>query len=398
MVLGAALVLLGAGIPASQTQAQTLEKARSQFEASLKLLEAEYTESITAYRDKYLKSLDTLESQFADEGKLAPVLAVRAERERFGAENAAVPPLGEAPKGLARLQTRFIEVLKDARKKHAEQALALLGNYLKGLEELQTELVRKRRIDDALAVKQETDQARFVQAEFEAQSVATEVPQLPSMDKPTKPSTVAKPRERQTPTVRPYAPAPIREPPVTTPREGRRETVVEDPDLIVIEPSGWVKIFESDDPTVWNTESSRPGAWAVPASQAPRDMLYLRITRTDSGEAVIMALTRDDLLRSGEQFSRYGWQGDLNLAYGGRHVGIYDKRTPLHMQMSDEELVSVYKPYEDYSGWGFGHRAYRDDTQGQAWGGREIGKTVFRIEVTAGPLTAEEQGLLLRQE
>ncbi len=400
MIVGAMLVLLFAGLAAQQTRAQSLGRAKTQFEEALEALEKEYNGSIKTYRDKYIKSLDGLESQFTDDGKLEPVLALRAERDRFKAENAASPPLRNAPKGLAHLQTRFIEVLKDARKKHADRALALVAQYLKKLEELQTELVRKKRIDDALAVKQEADQARFIQSEYEAKAAETGIPALPALSTPRVPSTAVTPRT---------FPREEREPPVrrhTTPSTVRHEGVPRvkppempaDPDLIVIEPTGWTKLFESDDPAVWNTDSKREGGWAIPVSEAPRDMLFLRITRTDSGNAVIMALTRDDLLKSGEQFSRYGWQGDLNLAYGGRHLGIYDKRKPLHMHMSDAELISVYKPYADFSGWGFGHRAYRDDVQGQAWAGREVGKVVLRIDVTAGPLSAEEQRLLLKQE
>ena len=397
-----ALLLLGTCAAAQVRQAQSLDRASAQFETALKRLETEYIESLTSFRDKYVTSLDGLESQFTDAGQLEPVLALRAERQRFKEENAAAPPARNAPKGLAHLQKRFIEVLKDAGKKHADRALALLNQYLKRLEELQTELVRKKRIDDALAVKQEADRVRFIKAEMETTAAQTGIPELPGEPGVEEPAGVATPRAARPPAPRPSPPppAPTRtapEPRTVEPREEPRETA-DDPDLIVIEPSGWTKLFESDDPAVWNTESAREGAWAVPAAGAPRDMLYLRITRADTGEAVIMALTRDDLLQSGEQFSRYGWQGDLNLAYGGRHLGIYDKRIALHMYMSDEQLISVYKPYEDFSGWGFGHRAYRDDMQGQAWAGREITKTVLRIEATAGPLSADEQGLLLKQE
>jgi hypothetical protein len=398
MVLGVTIGLLLAGTAAQQAYAQSVERTKTQFEGALRQLEREYADSVKTYRDKYVKSLDGLETQFTDAGKLEPVLALRAERDRFKAENAASPSLRNAPKDLAHLQTRFIEVLKGARKKHADRALALLTQYLKKLEELQTELVRKKRIDDALAVKQEADQARFIQAEYEAKAAETGIPALPALFTPRKTTGGATPRtfpreDRPSSVHRPAAPPVTPRPERVSPRE-----TPSDPDLIVIEPTGWTKLFESADPAVWNTESNAEGNWAVPSSEAPRDMLFLRVTRVDSGEAVIMALTRDDLLKSGEQFSRYGWQGDLNLAYGGRHLGIYDKSKPLNMHMPDEELISVYKPYSDLSGWGFGHRAYRDDVQGQAWAGQEIGKTALRIDVTPGPLSAAEQGLLLKQE
>jgi len=162
-----------------KAETDSIKKARMQFASSLKQLEKAYAESVIAYRDTYLKSLDKLASQFTRTGELAPVMALRAEKKRFLAENAAASPPQDAPKDLARLQTRFIEVLRQARKKHAHRLHALVSKYLEQLNMMQSDFVRKEQIDDALAVKQEAAKARLVQSEFEAKAAKTDIPELP---------------------------------------------------------------------------------------------------------------------------------------------------------------------------------------------------------------------------
>jgi serine/threonine protein kinase len=109
--------------------------------------------------------------------------------------------------------------------------------------------------------------------------------------------------------------------------EDRRQLVTRDDPgagpALADAPGGWVVLFRSADPSVWNTDSPDDRRFAVPVARAPRDVRYLRLKRTDTGEALIVPITRARLTQQpgslGEQF---GWDGSAAEAFRARHLGI----------------------------------------------------------------------------
>jgi hypothetical protein len=163
----------------------------------------------------------------------------------------------------------------------------------------------------------------------------------------------------------------------------------------------WTVIFRGDDPKSWNTDSgdeSADNGFAIALKSAPKTVHYLRLKRMDSGDAVIVAITRLQLGRSG------GIQGDLiwtgNSGVRGpadnqcRLLGIARKSWPTG---DGDLLVNRARGEADkgYRGWGFSKAASSDTTQTYSWNGDPIGKTIFEIAVTDDDLTEEERKLLL---
>ena len=125
--------------------------------------------------------------------------------------------------------------------------------------------------------------------------------------------------------------------------------------------------------------------------KTPKDAKYLKFTRMDKKEYVIIPITNDKLLENGDVSERYGWSGLSGSAYKANHLGIYDKSSKV-----PRKQVSIrYTPDVDKLGWGFGHKTFVDDRQYYSWGGEEIKKTDFEIAVTASSLTFAEKKQLL---
>jgi hypothetical protein len=158
-------------------------------------------------------------------------------------------------------------------------------------------------------------------------------------------------------------------------------------------PKGWVVLFRSDDPSVWNTDS--PGDnFAVPLRKAPRGLRYLRLKRLDTGGVQILPVTFDQLGREArpEVESNYWWNGSAHLDWGGRHLGVAQPRIAAGKK---GPIVVSRHNNQDYLGSGFGHKAGVDDKQYCCWHGQEIARTAFEIAVSTGPLTETEKADLV---
>ncbi|HMF16949.1 MAG TPA: hypothetical protein VKE98_07060 [Gemmataceae bacterium] len=154
-------------------------------------------------------------------------------------------------------------------------------------------------------------------------------------------------------------------------------------------PRGWTVLFRSDDPTLWNTEHPN---FAVPACRAHGQVRHLRLKRLDSGEALIVPITRAQLLAQPKPPSEkdIAWNGTGRSEYGGCHLGLVQGP-----RMDWRDAIAVmYDGSGCFAGSGFGHKTRVDDSQYFAWRGKEIPKTVFEIAVSADPLTEEEKRLL----
>jgi hypothetical protein len=168
------------------------------------------------------------------------------------------------------------------------------------------------------------------------------------------------------------------------------------PGSVVPTATTWMVLLRSDDPAIWNSDS--PGTkFAVPVRQAPADTRYLRLKRLDTGEVLILPVSREDLLCERRPASMKGnwWNGTAREEHGGRHLGIV--QAPRFRWPNHRGVISVAdEGWDAYCGSGFGAKCQFNDGQYQCWHGQEIPRTVLEIAVTAGPLTEAETRALLK--
>jgi hypothetical protein len=157
---------------------------------------------------------------------------------------------------------------------------------------------------------------------------------------------------------------------------------------------GWKVVFRSADPAIWNTDTDRGrNEFAVPLSKAPLGLRYLRMTELTRRNFVIVEMSKARLGRESEQDGG-GWNGTNEIRFDGYHLGIYDTAwTNLPLG-----TIPIGLARGGFLGWGFGHRNHINGSQGYAWGGKPVEKTVFEIAVKAGPLTPEETKRLLKKK
>jgi hypothetical protein len=160
----------------------------------------------------------------------------------------------------------------------------------------------------------------------------------------------------------------------------------------------WIALFRSDDPSMWDTESRRGENVAIPLSWAPATFRYLRLRRMDTGEALILPLSSDELKNGKPPSSEEGfwWNGTAKKDWEGRHLGI--AQGPRHKFPVPKDMIHVMtEGWDGFTGSGFGHKCFVNDKQYYCWRGKEISKTVFEIAVSDGPLGPEEKRYLLSQ-
>jgi hypothetical protein len=154
----------------------------------------------------------------------------------------------------------------------------------------------------------------------------------------------------------------------------------------------WTVLFRSDDPRVWDSDS-KGERFAIPLKKAPGVIHYLRLRRMDTGQFLIVGMTRNLLHKAtqpdGSRDS--GWNGTGKDEWGARYLGI--AQGPRHkFPMENGKICILNDGWDGWFGSGFGHKAFRDNTgQYYSWDGFEIPKTVFEIAVTAEKLTPEEE-------
>jgi hypothetical protein len=167
------------------------------------------------------------------------------------------------------------------------------------------------------------------------------------------------------------------------------------------EPPRWTALFAWDDPSVWDKDAknTKGEQVAIPVKYAPAKTRYLRLRRMDTGDALIIPVTRDELTNGKPKDSDadFWWNGSAHNEYGGRHLGIAEK--PRIKFPAPHGMISVQNTPEwhDFEGSGFGHKAFVNDVQYYCWRGKEIKRTIFEIAVAEGPLTDEEKGLQPRK-
>jgi hypothetical protein len=159
---------------------------------------------------------------------------------------------------------------------------------------------------------------------------------------------------------------------------------------------GWMVLFRSADPTVWNTESQGARKFAIPAERARLDIRFLRLKRTETGETLIIPITRDELLGGDKPppGKNHWWNGTGREAYGARLLGI--AQGPAAPAGQKGLLAVAVVDGSVFSGSGFGGKAPTGDHQHFFWMGKEIRRTMFEIAVTSEALTEAEMAFLVK--
>lgn len=155
--------------------------------------------------------------------------------------------------------------------------------------------------------------------------------------------------------------------------------------------SGWMVIFRSDNPKLWNTDSpDDPRNFAVPLDTLPPTIRFIRIRR-GNGQAVI-APTSKQAITAQTRGPRFGWEGSKPDRFGAVLLGIIDKEMNVYQKTGEVALVD--KGPDCCSGWGFGTRV-NHGTQAVCWSGKLIPTEPLEIAVAKRSLSSDEQKLLL---
>ncbi len=163
-------------------------------------------------------------------------------------------------------------------------------------------------------------------------------------------------------------------------------------------PAKWSILFRADDPSVWNTDAKGPDGVpiALPLKSAPAGFKYLRLRRMDTREALIVAVTPEELENGTPPAPETGfwWNGGNKEEYKGRHLGI--AHGPRYKFPMPHDMIAVMEVgWEGFAGSGFGHKCFVNDGQYYCWLGKEIKRTTFEIAVSEGPLGPEEKRVLV---
>jgi hypothetical protein len=125
-----------------------------------------------------------------------------------------------------------------------------------------------------------------------------------------------------------------------------------------------------------------------------RGTKYLRLRRMDTGEAIIIPMTRERVWRVDEPGPRVRWNGEGKNEHGGYHLGIAEG--PVARFTEGRGTIGVLMDGWDANpGSGFGH-AHHIENGGQrySWLGKEIPATAFEIAVTTEELIEKEKAWL----
>ncbi|HJT77898.1 MAG TPA: hypothetical protein VJ739_11915 [Gemmataceae bacterium] len=163
-------------------------------------------------------------------------------------------------------------------------------------------------------------------------------------------------------------------------------------------PTHWTILFRSDDPSAWgkNRKNARGEQIAIPLKYAPTSMRYLRLRRMDTGEALILPLTVDQLEngKPGPRDADFWWNGSAAFDWEGYHLGIV--QAPRHKFPAPNGMIGIMtEGWDLFTGSGFGHKCAANDGQYYCWRGKQIRRTTFEIAVTDGPLSPAEQRCLI---
>ena len=94
-------------------------------------------------------------------------------------------------------------------------------------------------------------------------------------------------------------------------------------------PAEWMILFRADDPSVWDTDCRKPNKFAVRLDRAPDEFRYLRLRRMDTGDALILRLSPDQLQngKAPDEEVGYWWNGTAKKDWEGPLVSPRGRAT-----------------------------------------------------------------------
>jgi len=131
------------------------------YKANAGKINAEFQPKIDAAHQQYGKALETLKGTAQRRGDLEKIQAIVAEMERFE-ETKSLPPVPDedAIAEIKALQANAIRPFAVLEKDKLARMATLTRRYGQALEQLQTDLVKAGKFDDAAAVKEARERAK----------------------------------------------------------------------------------------------------------------------------------------------------------------------------------------------------------------------------------------------
>ena len=131
------------------------------YKANEEKINAEFQPKFDAWQQQYQKTLETLKGTVQNRGDLEKLQAVVAEIKRF-AETKALPPAPDeaAIAEIKTLQANAAKPFAALEKDRLSRMATLTKRYGQALEQLQTDLVKAGKVDEAVAVKEARERAK----------------------------------------------------------------------------------------------------------------------------------------------------------------------------------------------------------------------------------------------
>ena len=174
----------------------------------------------------------------------------------------------------------------------------------------------------------------------------------------------------------------------------------EDRELAKVPPGdsgNWFRLFRSTNPKVWNTNHRAPGERALPVSEAPDNVKFVRLRLIDKQNYDVILPMEKFYLEYTYRHDRFIWHGENTFDDDAYHLGI--SSGDYKLERANHRGAIAIGPLNEppvQSGWGFGHRYRVDRGQGYVWQARPLANPVlFEISVTPGPLNDAEKKVVL---
>lgn len=150
-----------------------LSSLRDIFQTHLEKLKADHTQRSASWPGEYGTALRALQKVRQTAGDLDGWTAVNDEIKRFGeTRRLAEDDVVRSPAELARLQEQYVKMASKLGADHGREVLELTEKYTSHLLDMQKELTRAGRMEEALAAREEIQRAKSLPAvtaaEFEA--------------------------------------------------------------------------------------------------------------------------------------------------------------------------------------------------------------------------------------
>ena len=182
----------------------------------------------------------------------------------------------------------------------------------------------------------------------------------------------------------------------------RSQLLVDKPTTPPADEDGWTVLFRSSNPGIWRKTSSDYMAhgFALTEELFPQKVRFIRFTRMDTGEFVIVAadratLTTSDNVYNGDLIWKASGEG---LQRDGRSCVLLGIGRKSWGTSSTGEHVVWQDEHAGLRGWGFSKAVGDDFSQSYSWAGRPIAKNMFEIAVRDSDLNADDQLHLLSKE